>query len=201
MSESIVSKLGFSLSSIHAKVACHYLSSIRKPTVSDSLQDLFDTLPHVGKLQWIGIRPERKAPMLQPNSIEAIAGRGLTGDRYSSKNGKRQVTLIQGEHLQAIASMLGRDAVAPELLRRNLVVTGINLLALKGKQFRVGNALLEYTGLCHPCSAMEATFGSGGYNAVRGHGGITARIVESGTMELGDTVSSVLRPPGIELNT
>jgi MOSC domain-containing protein YiiM len=160
--------------------------------MSQSLQDLFSNLPQVGKLQWIGIRPERKAPMLQPSSADAIAGIGLTGDRYNSKNGRRQVTLIQGEHLVAIASMLGRDAVAPELLRRNLVVTGINLLALKDKQFRVGNALLEYTGLCHPCSAMEATFGAGGYNAVRGHGGITARIIKSGTMTLGDAVDVVV---------
>jgi MOSC domain-containing protein YiiM len=159
--------------------------------VSASLQDLFDTLPQVGKLQWIGIRPERKAPMIQLNIVEAIAGRGLMGDRYSSKNGKRQVTLIQGEHLLAIASMLGRDTIAPELLRRNLVVTGINLLALKDKQFQIGSALLEYTGLCHPCSAMEATFGAGGYNAVRGHGGITARIIEGGTITLGDAVSFV----------
>lgn len=159
--------------------------------MSNSLQDLFDTLPQVGKLQWIGIRPERKAPMITPSSIEAITGRGLVGDRYSSENGKRQVTLIQGEHLLAIASMLGRDNVAPELLRRNLVIIGINLLALKGKQFRVGNALLEYTGLCHPCSAMELTFGAGGYNAVRGHGGITARIIESGVIELGDAVKAI----------
>lgn len=156
--------------------------------MSDSLQDLFDTLPQIGKLQWIGIRPERKAPMIELSSVEAIAGRGLVGDRYSSKNGKRQVTLIQGEHLIAIASLLGKDQVAPALLRRNLVVTGINLIALKDKQFRVGGALLEYTGLCHPCSAMEATFGAGGYNAVRGHGGITAKIIESGTMVLGDSV-------------
>lgn len=156
--------------------------------MSDSLQDLFGTLPQVGKLQWIGIRPERKAPMIELNSVEAIATKGLVGDRYSSKNGKRQVTLIQGEHLIAIASLLGRDQVAPALLRRNLVVTGINLIALKDKQFRVGDALLEYTGLCHPCSAMEATFGAGGYNAVRGHGGITARIIESGFMVLGDSV-------------
>ena len=163
--------------------------------MSTSLQDLFDTLPQVGKLQWIGIRPERKALMIKPRSIEAIAGKGLMGDRYSSKNGKRQVTLIQGEHLVAIASMLGRDEVAPELLRRNLVVTGINLLALKGKQFRVGTALLEYTGLCHPCSAMEATFGAGGYNTVRGHGGITARIIEGGIMTLGDAIEVVSIAP------
>lgn len=126
--------------------------------------------------------------MIELNAVEAIAGKGLAGDRYNSKNGKRQVTLIQGEHLLAIASLLGRNDVAPALLRRNLVVTGINLLALKDKQFRVGSAILEYTGLCHPCSAMEATFGAGGYNAVRGHGGITARIIESGTIRVGDSV-------------
>jgi len=156
--------------------------------LNQSLHELFNTLPQTGKLQWIGIRPERKAPMLKPESVEAIAGRGLLGDRYNSKNGKRQVTLIQGEHLFAIASMLDLDSVAPELLRRNLVVTGINLLALKDKKFRIGDALLEFTGLCHPCSAMEATFGAGGYNAVRGHGGITARILESGFIKLGDAV-------------
>ena len=160
--------------------------------MSNSLQDLFNTLPQVGNINWIGVRPERKAPMIALTYVEAIAGKGLMGDRYSSKNGKRQVTLIQGEHLLAIASMLGRKNVEPELLRRNLVVSGINLIALKDKQFRVGSALLEYTGLCHPCSAMESTFGPGGYNAVRGHGGITARIIESGEIRLGDQVTALL---------
>lgn len=157
--------------------------------MAESLQELFNTLPQTGRVRWIGLRPERKAPIVSVISVEAIAGKGLTGDRYNSKNGKRQVTLIQGEHLTAIASLLGRDQLEPELLRRNIVVTGINLIALKDKQFRIGGALLEYTGLCHPCSAMEATFGPGGYNAVRGHGGITARIIESGNIALGDSVA------------
>lgn len=157
--------------------------------MAESLQELFNTLPQTGRVRWIGLRPERKAPIISVVSVEAVAGKGLTGDRYNSKNGKRQVTLIQGEHLTAIASLLGREQIEPELLRRNIVVTGINLIALKDKQFRIGTALLEYTGLCHPCSAMEATFGPGGYNAVRGHGGITARIINSGTIALGDAVA------------
>lgn len=160
--------------------------------MSESLQDLFNTLPQVGRVKWIGVRPERKAPMISLNTVEAKAGSGLVGDRYASKNGKRQVTFIQGEHIWAIASMLGRETIAPDLLRRNIVVTGINLLALKDKQFYVGSALLEYTGLCHPCSAMEATFGAGGYNAVRGHGGITARIIESGKINLEDQVAAII---------
>lgn len=157
--------------------------------MAESLQELFNTLPQTGRVRWIGLRPERKAPIISVAAVDAIAGKGLTGDRYNSKNGKRQVTLIQGEHLVAMASLLGRDQLEPELLRRNIVVTGINLIALKDKQFRIGTALLEYTGLCHPCSAMEATFGPGGYNAVRGHGGITARIIESGAIALGDAVA------------
>jgi MOSC domain-containing protein YiiM len=163
--------------------------------MSNSLQELFTTLPQIGRVDWIGIRPERKAPMIELEVVQAIAGKGLSGDRYKSNNGKRQVTLIQGEHLLAIASLLGKSFVTPELLRRNLVISGINLLALKDKSFRIGNCVLEYTGLCHPCSAMETTFGPGGYNAVRGHGGITARIIAGGEIKLQDAVLAI--PKGV----
>src|SRR5690606_15439264 len=57
--------------------------------------------------------------------------KGLAGDRYASANGKRQVTLLQWEHLNVIGSFAGMETVAPEWLRRNIVVAGINLLALK----------------------------------------------------------------------
>jgi hypothetical protein len=66
--------------------------------------------------------------------------------------------------------------------------SGINLLALKDKRFRVGAALLEGSGECAPCSRMAETFGPGGYNAVRGHGGITARVIEGATIYIGDAV-------------
>ena len=154
--------------------------------MSPTLHELFDTLPQVGRVEWIAVRPARHAEMICVEAVEAKAEHGLVGDRYNSKNGKRQVTLIQAEHLAAIGSMLGSTTIDPSLLRRNIVISGINLLALKGKCFRLGNALLEYTGLCHPCSAMETTLGAGGYNAVRGHGGITARVLEGGVIRLGD---------------
>jgi MOSC domain-containing protein YiiM len=69
------------------------------------------------------------------------------------------------------------------------VVSGINLLALNGAQFAIGGALLEGTGPCHPCSRMEEIFGTGGYNAVRGHGGITARVITGGVIRLADAVT------------
>lgn len=156
-----------------------------------TLDTLFKTLPQKGKVTWIGVRPERRAEMLVVDAVEATTQNGLTGDRYAGRSGNRQVTLIQTEHLPVIASNLGLASVDPVLLRRNICVSGINLLALKDKQFQIGDVILEYTGLCHPCSFMEeifGAFGAGGYNAVRGHGGINARVLKSGIIRLGDVV-------------
>lgn len=153
------------------------------------LRALLDRLPRAGRVEWIGIRPARNADMIVLDRVGLVPGKGLDGDRFDShRDGPRQVTLIQQEHLAVIAACAGLDSVAPELLRRNLVVSGINLLALKDKRFRVGDALLEYSGPCHPCSKMERALGAGGYNAMRGHGGITARILETGRIGVGDRV-------------
>jgi MOSC domain-containing protein YiiM len=73
---------------------------------------------------------------------------------------------------------------------------GINLLALKGRRFQIGEAVLEGSGLCHPCSRMEEALGHGGYNAMRGHGGLTTRIVRSGRIALGDPVVEPAPPMG-----
>ena len=153
-----------------------------------NLQALLNTLPQTGKVNWIGLRPEKKALMQIVQSVMADTKTGLAGDRYNGRSGNRQVTLIQAEHLPAIASYLAIDRVSPELLRRNIVVSGINLLALKDKAFSIGDAKMQMTGLCHPCSFMEKTLGSGGYNAVRGHGGITARVIKSGEISINDQV-------------
>ena len=145
-----------------------------------------------GRLEWIGLRPARRAPVLTPVSAMLLAGQGVGGDRYDTKrNGPRQVTLIAIEDLAAIAAFLGMFEIPPELLRRNLLIRGINLLALKDRQFRVGTALLEGSGECAPCSRMEEALGPGGYNAVRGHGGITARVIEGGEIAIGDMVARI----------
>jgi MOSC domain-containing protein YiiM len=132
----------------------------------------------------------RRAPPTSLEVVQAIAGCGLEGDHRTqgSAGSKRQVTLIQCEHLAVVASLLGRDELTPDLLRRNLVVSGINLLALKDQRFTVGDVVLEGSGLCVPCSRMETNLGAGGYNAMRGHGGITAHIVVGGAIRLGDPV-------------
>jgi MOSC domain-containing protein YiiM len=128
--------------------------------------------------------------MVDVQTAEFETARGIVGDRYQHLGGSRQVTLIGEENLRAIASFLGLDRpVAPELVRRNIVVTGMNLLALKDQRFRIGEALLETSGECHPCSRMEEMLDSGGYNAMRGQGGITARVIEGGRVGVGDHVN------------
>ena len=145
-----------------------------------------------GRLEWIGLRPARRAAVEIRNSAKLIAAHGIEGDRYNTeRNGPRQVTLVAAEDLAAVAAFLGVPEVAPELLRRNLVIRGINLLALKDRRFRVGATLLEGSGECAPCSLMEEALGPGGYNALRGHGGITARVIEGGDIAVGDVVERI----------
>ena len=156
------------------------------------LAELMAQFPRAGKLEWIGIRPARRALVVSVPEVEAVAGYGLAGDHYASKtNGKRQVTLIQAEHLEAVARILGISEVRADAVRRNLVVSGINLHALRDRKFRVGTVMLEGSGPCEPCSRMEDVLGTGGYNAMRGHGGIIARILEGGLLKAGDRVEAI----------
>ena len=158
------------------------------PPPDSELHRLMTRFPRAGQVHWIGLRPARDVPMRAVDSAEAVAGKGLRGDRYGSGSGKRGITLIQAEHLPVIAALAGLATVDPATLRRNLVVSGIPLIALKDRRFRIGDVLCEGTAPCDPCSRMELALGAGGYNAMRGHGGLCARILESGTLRVGDAV-------------
>ena len=156
--------------------------------MTSTMQQMMATLPQIGRVTWIGLRTARRAPVDVVMAAE-INQQGLVGDFFNGPDGApRAVTLIQAEHLLAIASILDRESIAPELLRRNIVVAGINLKSLKHRQFQIGSAILFATGNCAPCSFMDEQLGPGGYNAMRGHGGITARVVQAGTIRIGDHV-------------
>ncbi|WP_337245118.1 MOSC domain-containing protein [Luteimonas sp. gir] len=161
---------------------------MRLPPPDSPLHALMTQFPRAGRLDWIGLRPARDVPMTVVETAQAHTGAGLAGDRYAGGSGKRGATLIQAEHLPAIAAFSGRDAVAPATLRRNLVVSGIPLIAFKGQRFRIGEVVFEGTDPCDPCSRMETALGAGGYNAMRGMGGLCARIVQGGTLRVGDAV-------------
>jgi len=153
-----------------------------------SIQVLKETMPQVGQIEWISMRPARRADVVAVEDAEISVDSGLVGDRYSKKDGNRMVTLIQAEHMSVLSQILGKDVEA-KTVRRNIVISGINLKALQDAQFKLGDeVILEGTGNCVPCSRMEEELGPGGYNAMRGHGGITAKVIHGGKIKIGDTI-------------
>lgn len=125
-------------------------TSNKKRLFSSYIQDLPS-----GELTWIGLRPERRAEVVEVSSVQAIAGSGLEGDhRFENTLGSgRQVTLISEEYVGQIAHFLSltresvvANAALARLLRRNLVIKGMNLEALRYQQFSIGGAILRRVG-------------------------------------------------------
>ncbi|MEL6643544.1 MAG: MOSC domain-containing protein [Pseudomonadota bacterium] len=141
-----------------------------------------------GRVDWIGLRPARRVDVI-PVDCATLTADGLEGDHATSE--KRAITLIQAEHLPVIAALANRTEVSPAMLRRNIVVSNLNLLGFRNARLEVGCAVIEVTGPCPPCSRMEEVFGPGGYTAMRGHGGVYARVVTPGIVSIGAPVRPV----------
>ena len=92
------------------------------PKINKSIHALLTETPLTGKVEWIGIREKKREIMSELTSVAVSSSHGLAGDHYQGNNRNRQVTLIQSEHLQAVASMLGKTGIDPGLTRRNIVI-------------------------------------------------------------------------------
>ncbi len=149
---------------------------------------------NAGELHWIGLRPGRKEPMQSVDSVLAIAEKGLEGDHRCLKTpgSARQVTLISEEHIACIKSLCELEHLSPSLLRRNLLVSGINLNILRHQRFQIGDAIFEATAQCHPCSRMLEPLGPTGPANMMGYGGLCAKIISSGVICVGDKVEPIL---------
>lgn len=165
---------------------------MKKGVTMEILKELLSTNTFQGKVDWIGISSASRAAIQAQETVRLVKG-GVEGDHHCrpTRKSKRQVTLIQAEHIPVVEAILGRGKIDPALLRRNIVVSGINLAALKYQTFQIGTAVLEGSGNCPPCSRMEENLGPGGYATMLAHGGITAIVLTEGVVNLGDTVSAL----------
>ncbi len=154
-----------------------------------------DTVP-TGTVEWIGVRPARFAALQALEHVEAEAGRGLHRDHRMAKTpgSGRQVTLISREFIQQIEASVGRT-IDPSELRRNIVVSGVNLNALRYQRVQIGEAIVDVGALCDPCERMEKTLGPGGFVSMMGYGGYCCKIVQSGRIQIGSAVQLLARQP------
>lgn len=132
--------------------------------------------------------------MRSVESVRAVAGRGLEGDRYfhaAQEEGdpSLEITLIELESIEGVAADHGL-AVEPVEMRRNIVTSGVKLRDLLGKQFSVGEVRLEGLADNPPCKRLERLTGKPVLKPFIEKGGIRARIVRTGTIKPGDEVSS-----------
>lgn len=154
-----------------------------------------------GVVESVHVAPESGMPMETWESCEAVAGRGLRGDRYYNDEGywsmleeRREnsvagdVTFIESEALAAIA--LEDDIeLEPGAHRRNVTTRDVSLNHLPGKRFQVGEAVFEGIGLCEPCGYMQSLTGQDGVaDALTHRGGLDAAVVESGVICPGDEI-------------
>jgi MOSC domain-containing protein YiiM len=143
-----------------------------------------------GKLEWIGLRSERRGEIQVVEHAQAIVGLGLEGDHRCLKTSgsARQVTIISREYIHQIAQQLGIEFIDPALLRRNLVISGMNLNLLRFQRLQIGEAIFETSALCDPCSRMDENLGKGAAAAMFGYGGLCAKIIQGGLISVGNGV-------------
>jgi len=129
--------------------------------------------------------------MSAQQSVEALAGAGLAGDRYSEPKNRRsadyQVTFIELENIEAFTEATGLP-LTPDMPRRNIVTRGIRLNGLCGKRFAVGRARFEGLELCEPCSLFAKRTHREVLRFFVAKGGLRARIVSGGEVRVGDPI-------------
>ncbi len=147
-----------------------------------------------GHIESIHIAPEAKAPIHAVDSVKAIPGAGLEGDRYARRQGTffkpepdYELTLIEAEAIEALLKDYA-VTLSPGDARRNLVTRGVPLNHLVGREFKIGEVAVRGIRLCEPCSHLEALTHLPVIKGLRHRGGLRAQILCEGSIRVGDEV-------------
>lgn len=153
----------------------------------------------MARLQRILTTGERAGSMQDRLDVEAVAGRGLIGDRYHAGRGTfssriavaagaREVSLIDSAALLECARRLGQ-AVNAAMLRRNLVIEGLELMTMRGRVLMIGDVRLQVVSSCPPCGLLSRRLGLDMRQALHGIGGMRAAVLTGGRLVIGTGVS------------
>jgi hypothetical protein len=151
----------------------------------------YGTAPAVGEVEAILIAAEAEAPLSSVAEAEAIAGRGLEGDRYAVGRGTFSGPGRGYELTLAEAEVLDEIQLPWAHARRNIVTHGISLNGLVGRRFRIGTVECVGRRLAEPCAHLEKLAGPGLLRPLVHRGGLRADIVEGGVIRLGDEVEAI----------
>jgi MOSC domain-containing protein YiiM len=142
-----------------------------------------------GRVEGIFITPEHGELPLPVERVTAVAGQGLEGNRYFFDDAPsgRAITLIAAEAVEAMEAEHGISLEA-RATRRNVVTRGVDVNALVGKRFRIGDVECEGVELCEPCRHLESMTQPGIIKGLVHRGGLNADILAGGEISVGDTV-------------
>lgn len=131
--------------------------------------------------------PPGEAPMIEVDSVECVAGKGLVGDRFFGykEDYKGQVTFFAHEVYERMCEQFQMVGLPPSAFRRNLITKGVDLNALIGQEFEIQGVRFLGTQECTPCHWMNQAFAEGAEEALKGHGGLRAKILSDGVLKQG----------------
>ena len=142
-----------------------------------------------GRVEGIHLHGERGEPMRLVESAEVVAGQGLVGDRMAGLGiPGSHLTLIAAEGIEAMVDETGIP-LQPHQTRRNILTRGIDVPALVGRQFRVGEAVCYGVRECNPCNHLESLTYPGVRAGLSGRGGLRADVVSGGVIRVGDAIT------------
>jgi MOSC domain-containing protein YiiM len=133
-------------------------------------------------------QPPGDFPLVEVPNVECVAGHGLRGDRYFDfrEDYKGQVTFFSAEVFEKLCAHFRIKDKPPGVLRRNVIVSGVDLLSLIGREFEIQGVRFRGTQHCAPCEWMNVAFAPGAEQFLKDNAGLRAKILTDGTITVGD---------------
>ncbi|MEY2560542.1 MAG: hypothetical protein QOG51_957 [Verrucomicrobiota bacterium] len=146
-------------------------------------------------------KPPDDYPLVEVEQIECVAGHGIRGDRFYDyrDNYKGQITFFSYEVFEKLARHFGLMSKSTGAVRRNVIVSGIDLNQLIGEEFSLQGIRLRGTGHCKPCYWLDHAVVPGAEKFLEGNGGLRAQILSDGVITVGDAELVLAKPRLIEI--